>query len=217
MDSSVLAKKAELGNEQYCPHLFQTVLFHPCVQQAIQPSLVCKDSLPSRFGLNCKVFVISTKLLSTDRNCFSSCCYLLLLLFLFLNKNINLKIILSLHNAKKEKQNPPNPPQNKTNKKLPAVPLPRALGKQQWTNQGPGGLLPQKGFRGSARKTGTATESNQWIHPIKASEKKRLRVGTLSETTLVLFHTDFGRGHVILLKKKTQKKTNLAFPQVYVK
>lgn len=35
MDSSVLAKKSKLGNEQYCPHLFQTVLFHPYVQQAI--------------------------------------------------------------------------------------------------------------------------------------------------------------------------------------
>lgn len=68
--SSVLAETAELGSAQCCPHLFQTVLFHPSVQQAIQPSLVWHDSLHSQFGLTCKIFVIFTKLPLTDRKLF---------------------------------------------------------------------------------------------------------------------------------------------------
>lgn len=63
-------KGRKLGREQYCPHLFQTVLFHPYVQQAIQPSLVWHDSLHSQFGLISKISVIFTKLPLTDRKLF---------------------------------------------------------------------------------------------------------------------------------------------------
>lgn len=47
------------GSEQYCPHLFQTVLLHPSVQQAIQPGLVWHDSLLSKLGLNYEMLILT--------------------------------------------------------------------------------------------------------------------------------------------------------------
>lgn len=62
MDSSGLARKAELVSEQHCPDLFQTVLLHCYIQQAIQSSLVWHDSLLWKLGLNHEMFIFTNSL-----------------------------------------------------------------------------------------------------------------------------------------------------------
>lgn len=72
--SSVLAEKAELGNRQYCPHLFRWYYSTLMSNRPSSSVLFGHDSLPSQSGLNCKTLVIFTKLPLTDRSDFSSSC-----------------------------------------------------------------------------------------------------------------------------------------------
>lgn len=154
---SGLAGKAESGSEQYCPHLFPTGLFHPHVQQAIQPSLVWQDSLHSQFGLICKTLGTFTKLPLTDRKLLFF--WLLVSAFTFFSnkKTAILKIILSVHNAKE-------------------LPF-HFLWELLWVNSSGciidmGASVKHRGSEGSARKKWKLPLNlflPQGIHPITAS------------------------------------------------